>query len=304
MTQQNATTEHWAAWQQRRLDNPHRWTEWSEHPYLRALLQQRLFGGRAISPFDHIHTHFPAFAHAHAISLCCGDGSTERALVEQGAFRSMLGIDMTAERVNAARAARGALAERLDYRVGNVNQGDYGTACCDVVFAKAALHHVEQLETMVAGIFRCLRPDGYLVTLDFFGPTRFQWTDAQLAYANDFLTREVPEPLRQRADSGRLYEVTRPAVADMIAMDPSEAVRSGELHAFLQEHFNLVMDVPIGGTLLHLIFDPSIINNFNPDDTSHQTIIERAVALDQRLVATGVLNSDFRLIVARPRTTA
>ena len=38
----------------------------------------------------------------------------------------------------------------------------------------------------------------------------------------------------------------------------------------------------------------------DPDDPQHQSIIERAVRLEQALLARGELSSDFRLIVARP----
>lgn len=299
-----ATAEHWAQWQQRRLANPQRWAEWSEHPTILALLQERLFGDPAASPFAHLLRHFPFFAQAHVLSLCCGDGSTELALVRSGVFHSMVGIDLTAERVHAAVAARGDLAPQLNYAVGDVNLGDFGTACFDVVFAKASLHHIEQLETLAAGIARCLKPGGHLVTLDFFGPSRFQWTDAQLNHANAFLTQEVPAVLRRRDDGGFYDRAARPTVEEVVAVDPSEAIRSSELYAFLQQNFEFDLDIAIGGTLLQLIFDGSIVNNFNPDDPQIQDIIRRAVALEQDLLAEGKLPADFRLIVARPRTTA
>lgn len=297
---QDTTAEHWTQWQQRRYANPLGWTEWSDHPSILGLLQQIHFGDSTVSPLAHVQRHYPRFAEAHALSLCCGDGSTERALVEHGVFGSMVGIDLTAERVHAACAARGDLAARLHYAIGDVNRGDFGSACFDVVFAKASLHHIEQLEVVAAGIRRCLKPGGRLVTLDFFGPSRFQWTDMQLEQANAFLAREVPAELRRRADGSSHEIVHRPTVQAMVEMDPSEAVRSGELYAFLQQHFQLEMDVAIGGTLLQLIFDGSIVNNFDPEDPRHLEIIERAVLLEQTLMATGQLPSDFRLIVARP----
>lgn len=297
---EHATARHWAQWQQRHEARPVRWTEWSEHPHILACLQQAHFGDATLSPLAHVLRHFPQFAQAHALSLCCGDGSTEKALVRHGVFRSMVGVDLTAERVQSARGDLGDLADRLQFEVGDVNRGDFGHACFDVVFAKASLHHVERLEAMAAGIQRCLRPGGRLVTLDFFGPTRFQWTDAQLAHANAFLADEVPAALRRRADGGSHDRVERPTLQAMIEMDPSEAVRSGELYGFLQQHFQIEMDVAVGGTLLQLVFDGSIVNNFDPDDAQHRAVIERAIALERSLIASGELGSDFRLIVARP----
>ncbi len=84
-------------------------------------------------------------------------------------------------------------ADKLDFIVCDVNSGNFGNDKYDVVFAKAALHHVEQLGSLMQGIRQCLKPDGHLVTIDFFGPTRFQWTGCQLQAANNFIAENMPK---------------------------------------------------------------------------------------------------------------
>ncbi len=291
--------EHWNRWQQQRQPLGLAWTDWGDHPRILHHLQRELFGSEARSVFDFLKAEYPAFGAGHALSLCSGDGAFEKLLVEHGVFASVLGIDLADERVRQANVRCGALAERLRYAVGDANLGEFGDAAFDIVFAKAALHHIENLELMLHGMRRGLRPGGHLVSIDFFGPTRFQWTDAQLDAASHFLQHEVPEPLCRRAD-GTLHQlVQRPTPEQVAQVDPSEAVRSGELHAFIAAHMHIVLDLALGGTLLNLIFDGSVVNNFDPTHAPSMDVIDRAFALEREMMRHGEIGSDFRLLIAR-----
>lgn len=289
--------KHWDDWQARQTAAPQAYVDWGEHPTVLALLQQEAFGDPAFTLFHYLLSEHPEFAAARAISLCSGDGGFERLLVENGIFGHVTGTDIAPGRVAAANAARGVLADRLAFEVADVNRAEFGEACYDVVFAKAALHHVSELEALFAGIRRCLKPGGHLVTLDFFGPTRFQWTDRQLAAANAFLEEQVPQALRRRAD-GSLHRVVRPTVQEMIAMDPSEAVRSAEVYGLLTANLRIDKEIPVGGALLNLVLDPSIIMNFQPGQPEHDAVIRQAFERERALMRSGELASDFKFIIA------
>ena len=43
---------------------------------------------------------------------------------------------------------RGDYKDRLQFIIGDVNEGKLGHNLYDIVFAKAALHHVEKLESL------------------------------------------------------------------------------------------------------------------------------------------------------------
>jgi len=295
----DASARHWDEWQAQHSLAPPRFTDWGDHPTILKLIYQTVFGSAETGFLEHLAQTYPQFARAHALSLCCGDGAFERHLVAQGVFGSVTGIDVSPARITSAQQQRAGFEARLDFEVGDVNAGRFGQQRYDVVFAKAALHHVENLEALVRGIRAALRPGGCLVTIDFFGPTRFQWTDAQLAATNRFLAGVPRELLRKR--DGSLHEaMTRPGIDEMIRLDPSEAVRAGELHALLKANFTTVEDLALGGTLLNLIFYGDVVNNFDPENEAHNRIIREAFALERRLIDSGELGSDFRLIVARP----
>jgi hypothetical protein len=87
----------------------------------------------------------------------------------------------------------------------------------------------------------------------------------------------------------------------MIALDPSEAVRSSDLYPLLNAHFELECDIALGGTLLNLLLWGERVNRFDPQDHVHNQVLLEACALEHDLMNSGVLGSDFRFIVARPR---
>lgn len=293
-----AASRHWDEWQALQKSDGTSFVDWGDHPLVLALVFQDLFGSSTTTFFDYLKSAYPSFANARALSLCCGDGAFERSLVNQGVFGHVVGVDLSPVRVQLANDNRGGQQDRLEYRVADANLGEFGREAFDIVFAKAALHHIEALETLFGGVNQCLVRGGRLVTIDFFGPTRFQWTDRQLAAVNHFLATEVPEDLLRKPDGTLHRNVQRPSVEQMIAMDPSEAVRSGELYAQLKASMRIEKEFAIGGTLLNLILDGGIVNNFDPGNRSHNQIIERAFKLERTLMAEGEIGSDFMFIVA------
>lgn len=296
-----ATVEHWNAWQQTQNGASPRYTDWGDHPTILRSISREVLGDANTNILAYLKSRFPAFSNQHALSLCCGDGGFEHLLVSQGVFGSVHGIDASPARITAANLGASDLKPHLTFTCQDANAGAFGETVCDVVFAKAALHHIENLEVLVPAIGKALRPGGHLVTLDFFGPTRFQWTDAQIEATNWFLDNRVPPSLLQNANGLAQYRASRPTVQAMIDMDPSEAVRSSELYPLLQNHFELVMDLALGGTLLNLIFYGDVVNRFDPGNQQHDEVIEEAVAYERSLMAASVIGSDFRLIVATPR---
>lgn len=297
----SAAAAYWDNWQREKNAAGGQWHDWGEHPVLLRLIQNSLFGSPDTTVFDYLKRRYPDFSGARALSLCSGDGGFERMLVERGVFGHITGVDISSERVRSANERHGDLGGQLRFITGDVNAGDFGTGVYDAVFAKAALHHVEALERLFAGLEACLRPGGRLVTIDFFGPTRFQWGDDQLDYANRLL-REIPAELRRRHDGTMKEAISRPTVEEMIAADPSEAVRSSEVHGFIRRHFDILEEFDIGGTLLNLVFTPDIINNFQPGDSGHEDVLQRAFAEERKLMAgKREVPSDFKLIVAARR---
>jgi SAM-dependent methyltransferase/glycosyltransferase involved in cell wall biosynthesis len=290
---------HWDNWQLGHQARPPRFTDWGDHPIVLQEIQGRCFGQPDTGFLDFLASRYPQLSDAHALSLCCGDGGFECALLDRGVFGRVTGLELSAQRIEVGR--RQANGHAIEFLQADVNQALLPDRSYDVVFAKAALHHIENLEHVFEQVVRCLRPGGLLIAIDFFGPTRFHWTDAQLAACNAFWQTRVPPDLRLEPDGRQTPPVERPLVQDLVAMDPSEAVRSSDLYALLKSRFELEQDIPLGGALLNLLLSGDRVNRFDPDNEAHCQVIREAAAHERALMDAGVLASDFRFIVARPR---
>lgn len=294
------TAAYWSEWQTTRQSQQQLYADWGDHPTVFNAVMRACFGHSSIDFFAYLNTHYPQCQNAHALSLCCGDGSFETQLIQKGVFKNITGLEISPERIKhgCAQLSAQGLSEQLNFLQQDVNQGLFGEACFDVVFAKAALHHIENLEQAFAGMRRCLKPGGLLVAIDFFGPSRFQWSDAQLHACNWFWEHRVPPAFQTNADGSRTQPIARPSIASMINMDPSEAVRSSDIMAHIEDNFKVLENFALGGTVLNLLLYGERVNRFDANDPFHNAILEEAVQYERQLLESGQLGSDFRFIVA------
>ncbi len=92
--------------------------------------------------------------------------------------------------------------------------------------------------------------------------------------------------------------VNLPTERSVIAVDPSEAVRSAEIVPTLQRYFDIIEYKPLGGTILQFLL-ADIAGNFETEDG--EPLLQMLFTIEDTLMATGDLPSDFAYIVARPR---
>lgn len=280
---------------------------WMAHPMVRARVNALASGGDpAMDSYGRLRlllrergVKLPL---GRAVSLGCGFGALERGLAAQGIITEIDAYDIAPAAIaEAKRLAAAAGLSGLRYHVADLdNEMDRLPRGADVVFAHSSVHHVTKLEALFAAVAAMLKPGGIFHLNEFVGPTRFQWTDAQIAAVNDFL-ESLPPQLR-RLPSGQPRPLqTRPSVADMIAADPSEAVRSAEIVPLLSQYFDILEVRELGGALLHLGL-ADIAQNFNPESSEDRAVLETFFAAEDRAMSAGTVDSDFAVItaVARP----
>ena len=231
-------------------------------------------------------------------SLGCGSGGLERDLVRRGSVGHIEGYDPSAVAVAEARR----LAADLGY--GNIlyHTADLAglvlpEAQFDAIFTYSCLQAVEPLESVVATVRRALKPGGLFHLNEFVGPSRFQWSDAQIRLVNGFL-ETLPDRLL-KTPAGRKPPMERPTVEHMLAVHPTQAIRSSEIREVLTRHFDILEERPFGGTLLHMGLS-DIAQNFdgeNPEDVAH---LERLFDLEDQALTNGTLGSDFTVLTAAP----
>ncbi|HYK04953.1 MAG TPA: class I SAM-dependent methyltransferase [Thermoanaerobaculia bacterium] len=225
--------------------------------------------------------------------LGCGEGWLERAVAEWPFVARIDAVDFAEHAVARARElARGI--SKIEYGVVDLNRDVLPEGAYDVVVAHSVLHHVENLEHAYAQLERTMRPNATLIVNEYVGPNRFQYSDDVLSIMNALL-RALPFELR------RPYERrTRPTVEEMIANDPTEAVRAEELMAFTARTFEVLETKELGGAVVqHLLFD--IVQNFRFDDPRERSLVELLCTIDAMLTDARRIPCDFLIAAARKK---
>jgi SAM-dependent methyltransferase len=273
---------------------------WMAHPMVRDRINTLISGDQSLDAYARLggwlNEHGRKLPLDRSISLGCGFGGLERDLASRGMIREMDAFDLAAGAIaEARRLADEAGYGWIRYHVADLETQDFPSSHYDAVFAHSSVHHVERLEVLFAAVRRALRRGGIFHLNEYVGPTRFQWTDAQLHLINGFLD-SIPERLR-RTPIGRKPPVVRPTIEQMMAMDPTEAVRSADIRTVLLQYFTIVEERPCGGTLLHLGLG-DIAQNFDAADPGAVEHLQRFFDMEDAMMANGTIGSDFSVITA------
>lgn len=94
--------------------------------------------------------------------------------------------------------------------------------------------------------------------------------------------------------------ITFPSPRDVIASDSSLAIRSEEICEVIEQEFVIVEKKDWGGTILQFLL-AGITQNFLEEDLQAQAILRMLISIEETLIATGDLTSDFAYIVAKRR---
>ncbi len=277
---------------------------WLAHPMVRSRLNMLASGRPDHDAYDRLAELLCARGQRlpipRAVSLGCGFGNLERDLAGRGLVESVDAYDIAHGAIEQARRLAAELGlSGLRYQVADLERAAFPEGDVDVVFAHSSIHHVEQLEAVFDQVERMLKPGGVFHLWEFVGPTRFQWTDAQIALTNQMLDG-LSERLRRQPNGRPRPRQTRPTLAQMIKADPSEAIRSADILPLLRGRFDIIEERPLGGALLHLALG-EITQNFDPADASDRAVLERLFAAEDAAMADGRIGSDYAVITAVPR---
>ncbi|WP_420642719.1 class I SAM-dependent methyltransferase [Candidatus Leptofilum sp.] len=102
--------------------------------------------------------------------------------------------------------------------------------------------------------------------------------------------------------SGQIPEkrvVNFPSALDVIAVDPSEAIRSEEIVDVLQQDFEIIEKKDWGGNILHSLL-ADIAGNFSSEDQHSRAFLKMLINIEDTFLECGEFESDFAYIVARP----
>jgi SAM-dependent methyltransferase len=275
--------------------------DWLELAYVRErYINPAVTGAPDVDWFQFVCMHYIAPA-ARVLEIGCGSHGVSFELCRRGFAHRAVAVDVSPEaiRISRERIASTDLAGRIEYLCSDIAHAEFGESTFDCVIVSMALHHVLELEQLLANVRRWKKPNAYFVLNEYVGPNRFQWTDATIREGQRVLD-SLPERYRVHGVSGEVVRTFAPPdYATLVAGDASEGIRSSAIEPLLATYFEIVDRRPYGGTILHWLL-ADIAFNFDaehrPEDAAQ---LDRLFAEERRLLRSGVLKSNFAVIVAR-----
>jgi SAM-dependent methyltransferase len=230
-------------------------------------LGRRLAGGRPLR---------------RGISVGCGNGGKEIALVRDGVVGHMLGYDLAEARLAHARetAAGLGLSDRIEFRQGDAFVSHAGPEF-DFVYWNNSLHHMFDVPAALTWSRDVLRPGGLLLIDEFVGPSRMRFDDETLAFANA-VRGLLPERLLAPARPGRPADrrLDREWFAARIARDPSEAADSGRTLAAVTDLFTAPV-VRLTGGVVYFIALNGLFGNLDMALPEDRQLLGHLLTLDE-----------------------
>jgi ubiquinone/menaquinone biosynthesis C-methylase UbiE len=274
---------------------------WLAVPEVSARYNARATGEAGIPWYVHCLSFLAEKPVERMLSLGCGFGSLERELWRHNAFRSCDATDVASGAIEAAREqAREQGCEGITYSVADINRIELPHDAYDAAWFNMSLHHVDALEHVCRQVAQSLKPGGRLFVNEYIGPSRFAFPPNQLDAIAAAFALIPPRYRRHCAEPGApvMAAFTAPDPLEVARVDPSESIRSSDIVAVLETFFTILEYRALGGTLLQFLMN-GIAGHFRADDPESMMVLDMLFKIEDTLVDTGTLASDFALIVAK-----
>ena len=263
---------------------------WEGHPIAQAVQDERR-GGLGLVDFVRRHLRNEEI---RGLALGVGLAQGEIDLLRTGAVASFDLYDVTPQLLERVRAKleHESLAARARYHVADINRLELCEGAYDLVTFFNALHHIENLEHVLAQCARALRSGGILVAHEYVGPKRFRFPPEHVDLARS-IYRTLDPGLR--CPWPELPVPDPSAVADA---DPTESIRSDEIIAIAKEIFPSLQVISYD-VCLTIILWYGLNHNALFETPAGCDLVRWMLEVDHGLVRSGRLSTYQALLLAR-----
>jgi len=237
-----------------RVDNSGRVNWWSSEKcqaYYNAAVCGEPVTGSSEGCRRRLRQLYPDRVFRNAVSVGCGEGSKELALLADGLVESFDLWEISEKRAatGTANLERMGLADRARYRVGDAFAAER-TPAYDLVYWDHSLHHMSDVDDALAWSAAILRPGGVVLINDYVGPNRLQWRRFEVDRANAFLRRAL---ISSGVDVRMVRHSDLLSRLRMWRRDPSEAPQSEKIEQAVERRLPGLRLQGIGGTFLNIL---------------------------------------------------
>lgn len=231
------------------------------------------------------------------ISVGCGNGGKEIALLRGDFVSHMVGYDLAEARIAQARASAASLGleDRIAFRSADA-LALHSEPEFDLVYWNNALHHMPDVPAALAWSRDVLRPGGLLLIDEFVGPSRMRFDDETLAYANA-VRGMLPDRFLAQVRGLAERRLDREWFASRIAKDPSEAADSGRTLSAVSGLFADPVVRPTGGVIYFVALN-GLFANFDMGEPGDRALLEHLLTLDAIYTAARPESTIYAVVAA------
>lgn len=236
------------------------------------------------------------------LSIGCGSGTLERDLFRLNAFSECDAIDIAPGAIDIARKEAHLIgASHIKYHVQDVQKTPLEKNAYDAVWFNGSLHHIKQLESVCESVRNALKPGGWVFYNEYVGANHFAFSERQRGVVESAF-RLLPPEYRcsfQPEHFGKVqFNVQLPEPAEVIKVDPSEAIRSQDIRRVLSDYFVEHAFNPCGGNILQFALH-GIAGNFVETDPRSMALLQMLFDIEDTFLKNRFFETDFAVGVAR-----
>ncbi|MFZ4791980.1 MAG: class I SAM-dependent methyltransferase [Candidatus Competibacteraceae bacterium] len=241
------------------------------------------------------------------LSVGCGTGRLERHIFNLKAFQHCDAVDISPKAIEIAKQEAAKLdITSISYSVCDIEVMELGIDQYDAVWFNSSLHCIKELEVVCDRIRQSLKPNGWLFFNEYVGFNRFDFSNRQRdIFQHAFYL--IPSRYRRsfQYDPTQKHQTIPPLPnpSEVARTDPSEAVRSQDILSVVNNLFEVVKTNYCGGSLLQFLLS-GIAGNFKESDHQSMLILNMLFEIEDALIDSGVVQSDFVVVAARQRSLA
>jgi ubiquinone/menaquinone biosynthesis C-methylase UbiE len=274
--------------------------QWTQHPLIEMAVYRRITGGTNKYWLNWILEDKLEGRFERALSLACGTGGHELIMAHSGRVARIDAFDLSPKSVAIAREnARNAGIDCVNFFEAGFDNFDskLGDATFDLVCFFGSLHHVREIDTVLAAVHRRMTPGGRLVFNEYTGDCYTILDERKVATINRLL--EALDPVFLNPDRPRYVN---PSLDAMLAGDPSEGVRAALILPFLRHRFDIELLRPFGGAVLHMLYRCLDHRKMTDGSPESESIVRLLIEADRVLYEDAAwLPSDFHVGICRKR---
>lgn len=275
---------------------------WLHLDALRARNNRQVSGQDSVNALDWLARHATLAGELpfqRTLVLGCGDGWLERSVRCRGMAHTVVAVDLSPRVLDRARLLSAAVSG-ITYVQADMNYLPMGSepflpGSFDAVLAWSSVHHCSELERLYTAVQALLRPGGWFFLDEYVGPDYFQFSPSHMEQVRT-LAHMLPQRLRTTRSGMVRHDFQPPTVAEVLAVDPTEAPSSSRILPLLDTHFDVIAKQPYGGSLLHVLL-ANTAQNFQSVEGARW--LQALITAEDDLHRQGLLEQHFCSVIAR-----